>query len=89
MDATKLRSEDGYLSSQVKTVSVNVAATATSGSSSADSGLVGGTILGIYSVGNQDQFVDNVVLNSDGSITVTLGAAATAQNNFKVTVLKP
>jgi len=72
-----------------KVVTVTVAAGATSGSSAADSELVGGEILGIYPAGNQDQFVTNVVLNADGSITVTLGAAATADNTFKVVVLKP
>jgi len=73
----------------VKTVAVTVAAAATSGSSAADSDLVGGTILGHYSTGNQDQFVDNVVLNADGSVTVTLAAAATADNTFNVVVLAP
>jgi hypothetical protein len=72
-----------------KSVAVNVAATATSGSSAADPDLVGGEILGVYSAGNQDQLVDNVVLNADGSVTVTLAAAATAENNFKVVVAKP
>jgi len=72
-----------------KSVAVNVTATATSGSSAADPDLVGGEILGIYSAGNQDQLVDNVVLNADGSVTVTLAAAATAENNFKVVVAKP
>ena len=72
-----------------KVVSVTVVAGATSGSSAADSELVGGEILGFYPAGNQDQFVDNVVLNADGSITVTLAAAATADNIFNVVVLKP
>jgi len=72
-----------------KVVTVTVASGATSGSSAADSELVGGEILGIYPAGNQDQFVDNVTLNSDGSITVTLAAAATDDNTFKVVVLKP
>jgi len=72
-----------------KVVPVAVAAAATSGSSSADSDLVNGEIIGIFSTGNQDQFVDNVVLNADGSITVTLASAATAENTFKVTVLAP
>jgi len=72
-----------------KVVTVTVAAGATSGSSAADSELVGGEIVGIYPAGNQDQFVDNVTLNSDGSVTVTLAAAATDDNTFKVVVLKP
>lgn len=74
--------------SQIKMVSITVAAGATSGSSADDSELVGGTILGIYPTGNQDQLVDNVVLNADGSITITLAAAATADNTFNVSVLK-
>ena len=72
-----------------KPVVVTVAATATSGSSVADSELEGGEILGYYSTGNQDQLVDSVVLNADGSVTVTLAVAATADNTFKVVVLKP
>ena len=72
-----------------KVVAVTVAAGATSGSSAADSELEGGEIVGIYPTGNQDQFVDNVVLNADGSVTVTLAAAATDDNTFNVVVLKP
>jgi hypothetical protein len=72
-----------------KVVSITVAAGATTGSSAADSELVGGQILGYYPTGNQDQFVDNITLNADGSVTVTLAAAATAANTFNVIVLKP
>ena len=72
-----------------KVVTVTVATGATSGSSAADSELIGGEILGFYPAGNQDQFVTNVVLNPDGSVTVTLAAAATADNVFNVVVLKP
>lgn len=76
--------ELGYIA-----VAITVAAAAATGSSAADPLLVGGEILGIYPTGNQDQFVDNVVLNGDGSVTVTLAANATANNTFKVVVLKP
>ena len=72
-----------------KAVAVTVAAAATSGSSAADADLVDGVIIGYHPTGNQDQFVDNVVLNANGSITVTLDAAATANNTFNVIVLKP
>jgi hypothetical protein len=72
-----------------KVVAVTVAAAATSGSSAADTELVGGEILGYYSTGNQDQLVDSVVLNADGSVTVTLAAAATADNTFNVIVARP
>lgn len=72
-----------------KSVAVTVNAAATEGSSAADADLVGGEIFGgPCPTGNQDQFVDNVVLNVDGSITVTLAAAATANNTFKVVVLR-
>lgn len=70
-------------------VAVSVAAAATSGASVADATLVGGEILGVYPTGNQDQLVDNVVLGADGAVTVTLAAAATAANTFKVVVIKP
>lgn len=72
-----------------KVVIVNVSTGNANGSSSADTDLVGGEIIGIISAGNQDQLLDNVVLNGDGSVTATLADNATAQNNFKVTVLKP
>jgi len=72
-----------------KVVAVTVAAGATSGSSAADSELVGGEIVGFYPTGNQDQFVDNVALGANGSVTITLAAAATADNTFNVVVLKP
>lgn len=77
------KSKVGY-----KAVDVTVAAGDTSGSSAADSDLVNGEIFGVYPTGNQDQFVDNVVLNADGSITITLASAATADNTFKVLVIK-
>jgi len=72
-----------------KVVAITVAAGAISGSSAADPELVGGRILGYYSTGNQDQLVDNVALAADGSITITLAAAATANNTFNVVVAKP
>lgn len=67
------------------TVAVNVAGSATSGTATV---VAGSTIIGIYPVGNQDQFVDNVAISST-TLTVTLAAAATAQNQFKVVVLEP
>jgi len=68
----------------VVTVSVQVGQS--SGSSSADKLLVGGTIIGYYPAGNQDQFVDNILLNANGSITITLAANAVAVNSFNVVV---
>jgi len=72
-----------------KVVAVTVAAGGTSGSSAADTELVGGEIIGLLPSGNQDQLVDNIVLGTDGSVTITLGAAATADNTFNVIVAKP
>lgn len=68
----------------LKTVTVTVNATATSGTATVKAGA---KILGILPAGNQDQFVDNVAL-SGTTLTVTLGAAATANNTFDVTVLE-
>lgn len=73
----------------ITVVDITVDAAATSGSSAANPALVGGEILGYYPTGNQDQLVNNVVLNANGSVTVTLADAATADNTFKVVVLKP
>lgn len=72
-----------------KAVSITVSSGQSSGSSSADATLVGGQIIGIYPTGNQDQYVDSVTLNADGSVTVTLAANATSNNTFNVIVLKP
>ena len=69
-------------------VTVNVSAAASSGSSAADPLLVGGVLISCDPSGNQDQHLDNAVLNGDGSITATLAAAATAQNNFRCVVFK-
>jgi len=82
-DGAVRKSKVGY-----KVVTVTVSAGQTTGSSSADPDLVGGEILGMYSAGNQDQLVDNVVLNTNGSVTITLAATATANNTFKVVVLQ-
>ncbi|MFJ6416479.1 hypothetical protein [Paeniglutamicibacter sp. NPDC091659] len=68
----------------LKTVTVTVAAAALIGTATVKAGA---HILGILPAGNQDQFVDNV-LEADGTITVTLAAAATAENTFNVTVLE-
>lgn len=72
----------------LKSVAVTVAMGAATGSSAADATLAGGSLLGILPAGNQDQFVDNVVLNANGSITVTLAANATAANTYTVTAVK-
>lgn len=68
----------------LKTVAVTVASAATTGTATVKAGA---RILGIVPAGNQDQFVDNVALIGT-TLTVTLSAAATAINSFKVTVLE-
>ena len=73
---------------KLATVPITVVAGATSGSSPADASLVDGEILGYYPTGNQDQFVDSIALGADGSVTITLAAAATANNTFNVIILK-
>lgn len=72
----------------IVTKSVTVNAGQTSGSSADDAALVGASVVGIVPAGNQDQFVDNVTVNGSGAVTVTLGAAATANNVFTVTLEK-
>ena len=73
---------------QIKTASVTVTTGQSTGASAADPDLVGGTKLGILSSTNQDQLVDDVTLNPDGSVTVTLAAGATGNNSFTVAILK-
>ena len=70
----------------LKLVAITVSAAASSGVSAADADLVGGVIVGIVPAGNQDQFVDDVTVSATGVITVTLGANATADNDFNVAV---
>lgn len=83
MNGTVTAGKLGYVA-----VTVNVSAAAATGSSAANPDLVGGILFSCDPSGNQDQLQDNAVLNGDGSITVTLAAAATAQNNFRCMVLK-
>lgn len=73
-------------SKDVVVVAVNVSATNSSGSSAANPALIGATVIGIVPAGNQDQFIGNVEVEADGKVKVTLAAAATAQNQFKVSV---
>lgn len=63
---------------------VTVAAGQTAGTATV---VAGGEIVGYYPTGNQDQFVDSIAIAST-TLTVTLAAAATADNTFKVFVLK-
>lgn len=67
------------------TVTVNVASSSASGTATV---VAGSTILGWYPAGNIDQTVKNIAI-SGTTLTVTLAANATAQNNVKVNVLEP
>lgn len=78
-DASIVKAKVSY---EIKTVTVS--ALATSGTATV---VAGGEIVGIIPAGNQDQLVDNVAI-SGTTLTVTLAAAATADNTFKVFVLK-
>lgn len=78
----------GTLSEMIETVSVNVSTGNMNGSSAADSRLINGKIIGFLPVGNMDQLIDNLNLNADGSVTVTLAENATTQNQFKISVIK-
>lgn len=63
---------------------VTVLATETTGTATV---VKGSTVIGIVPVSNQDQFVDSVLID-DVTCTVTIAAAATADNVFNVIVLK-
>jgi hypothetical protein len=64
-------------------IAVTVLAAATTGTGTVVANAI---VLGIYPTGNQDQFVDNVAI-AGTTLTVTLAAAATANNTFNVVVL--
>jgi len=66
-------------------VTVTVAAGATSGTATVTEGAI---VIGYYPAGNQDQFVDNISISAT-TLTITLAAAATADNIFRVVLLKP
>lgn len=68
---------------------ITVTAAGTSGTAAADTSIIGGTVIGYAAKGNQDQFVDNVAIDETGVTTLTLAAAATADNTFRVAILKP
>ena len=65
-------------------IAITVLAGQTSGTGTATSG---STIIGWRPTGNQDQFVDNITI-SGTTVTITLAAAATANNTFEVVLLK-
>lgn len=72
----------------VKNVAVTVSIGQTAGASAADPTLVGATVVGFAGTSNQDQLIDSIAVEATGAITVTLAAAATANNVFDVAILK-
>lgn len=81
-DITAAAVTKSKISYEIKTVTV------TTGQTSGTATVVTGwEVVWIISATNQDQFVDNVAI-SGTTLTVTLAAAATADNVFKVFVLK-
>lgn len=68
----------------IGTVAVTVLATATTGTGTVPAGA---RVIGIIPTGNQDQLIDNVAVATT-VCTVTLAAAATADNTFLVSYLK-
>jgi len=65
-------------------VEVTVVASQTTGTGTVTAGSI---ILGYYPISNQDQFVDSIAV-SETTLTITLAEAATADNKFKVVLLK-
>ncbi|MFI2837551.1 hypothetical protein [Mycolicibacterium sp. PDY-3] len=72
------------LATSITVKNVTVALGQTSGTATVPTGWVP---LGILPAGNQDQYVDNVAV-SGTTLTVTLAAAATAANQYKVSGLE-
>lgn len=69
---------------QLSEVSVTVSSGGTTGTATV---VKGSTVISIFPVSNQDQLIDSVAI-SDTTLTVTLAAAATADNVFTVIVLE-
>lgn len=67
-----------------ETANVTVSAGSSSGTATVTSGSI---VIGWRPTGNQDQFIDNISV-SGTTLTITLGANATADNTFQVTLLK-
>lgn len=74
----------GGASNLFEIVSVTVATGQTTGTATVTAG---STPIAAVPQSNQDQFIDNVAVSST-TVTVTLASAATADNVFKVTLLK-
>jgi hypothetical protein len=65
------------------TVTVNISAGSSTGTVNVPSNAV---IVGVYPNGKQDQFIKSIAI-SGNTLTITLGANATATNTYNVTLL--
>lgn len=74
--------------STVKDVTVTVATGTAQGSSVADATIAGGAIIGFHPVSLADSNLKSIVLNGDGSVTVSHIANATGTNTYSVRVAK-
>lgn len=74
----------------MSSVSISISAGGATGSSGADATLSGGTIMGFYptSTNNTDQHIKSIVLNANGSITITLSGNSTNTVTYSVVVIK-
>lgn len=90
--ANKTLAEASFLVSDVvqksgfNWVEVTIALGAASGSSAANPALVGGGIWSWYPKSGNDQAIASIVLNGDGSVTVTAAGNETAEAKFDVAV---
>lgn len=78
----------GGTSKTFTVVSITVATGASQGSSQANADLVGGTVIGAYPTGITDESLKGVVLNGDGSVTITLLSNGTGSNSYDIVVMK-
>ena len=78
--------EDVMRKSKFHFVEVTIALGEASGSSAAEPAFEGGAIFSCFPKSGNDQPVASVVLNGDGSVTVTVSAVETAEAKFAVAV---
>ncbi len=71
--AFTMRTDDNALTAVTVAISAS-----TSGSSAANAKLEGGTLISCFAISSGGQIVVSAVLNSDGSVTVTLAGSDTA-----------
>lgn len=86
----RLLNISGTLLGSIASVSITVTAGTATTTSAANSALVGGSIIGYFPTATltPDKFVESIVLNANGSITITLSGNTTNTVSFSVTVGK-